>query len=381
MGNRSFKTIISGVIIFLLTIVAFVFIHMINGRSSQNAKSGNPSDNSNIKKSQQSNEKEVEKHAQEEDVQEEDVQKTDVQKAVSVGALHVAGAHLVGEDGNQVQLKGISTHGLAWFPQYVNEDCFRQLHEEMGINVIRLAMYTSENGGYCNDGDQVGLRELVKKGVEYATENNMYVIIDWHILSDNNPNMHLAEAERFFAEMASEYADYTNVIYEICNEPNGNTTWDDIKAYAYQIIDVIRNYDKDSIIIVGTPNWSQYVDKAVNNPITGYENIMYALHFYAATHTDALRSAMTSAVDSGLPIFVTEYGICDASGNGRIDEEQANKWVRLMDSYGISYVAWNLSNKDESSAILNSNCTKTYGFTQEDLSESGRWLLNMLKRK
>lgn len=299
----------------------------------------------------------------------------------STGPLHVDGSRLTDSNGNPVQLRGISTHGVAWFPDYINENCFRQLKEEWNINVIRLAMYTAEYGGYCTGGDQAFLKEMIKNGVEYAAAADMYVIIDWHILSDGNPNTHKEDAKAFFEEMAQLYSDYDNVLYEICNEPNGGTSWNDIKSYAEEIIPVIRSYDKDGIIIVGTPNWSQYVDQAAADPITNYDNIMYALHFYAATHTDSLRNNMVSAVEAGLPVFVSEYGICDASGNGSINESQANQWINTMDKYNISYVAWNLSNKEETSAILSSKCDKTSDFTDDDLSPSGKWLYQMLKDK
>ena len=297
------------------------------------------------------------------------------------GSLQVKGTALTDQDGNPVQLQGISTHGLAWFPGYVNEDCFRELREDWQANVIRLAMYTAENGGYCTDGDKDKLKKLVQDGVAYATENDMYVIIDWHVLSDQNPNTYIDESKNFFREMSALYADYNNVIYEICNEPNGGTGWQDIKTYAEAVIPVIRENDENAVILVGTPNWSQYVDQAAADPITGYSNIMYTLHFYAATHTDWLRETMTKAVNAGLPIFVSEYGICDASGNGAIDETQADKWVDAMDALGISYVAWNLSNKSETSAIFSSSCGKTSGFMESDLSDSGKWLYHMLTEK
>lgn len=294
------------------------------------------------------------------------------------GALSVEGTQLVDSEGRPVQLKGISTHGLAWYPQYVNRECFRQLKEEWGMDVIRLAMYTAESGGYCTDGNQEDLKALVRDGVEYATDCGLYVIIDWHILSDGNPNTYLEEARAFFREMSEAYADYDNVIYELCNEPNGGVSWAEIKSYAEQVIAAIRERDRDAVILVGTPNWSQYVDQAAADPITGYDNVMYTLHFYAATHKDPLRDAMVQAIADGLPIFVSEYGICDASGNGGIDMAQADEWVRVMDEQGISYVAWNLSDKAETSAILKNGCGRTSGFSQEDLSESGRWLLKML---
>ena len=295
------------------------------------------------------------------------------------GPLSLAGTQLTDSGGNPVQLRGISTHGLAWYPDYVNEACIRQFREDWGMNVIRLALYTAESGGYCTGGDKEGLKSLVKNGVEYATACGMYVIIDWHILSDGNPNTYIKEAKAFFQEMSQEYADYTNVIYEICNEPNGGTSWSQVKSYAEEVISVIRENDEDGIILVGTPNWCQYVDQAAADPIMGYENIMYTLHFYAATHTDSLRKAMVNAVEAGLPIFVSEYGICDASGNGAIDENQADKWVETMNEHGISYAAWNLSNKSETSAILKSSCGKVSGFAGEDLSDSGRWLYGMLE--
>ncbi len=294
------------------------------------------------------------------------------------GALQVIGTQLCDKNGNPVQLRGVSSHGLAWYPEYVNADCLADLHS-WGANVFRLAMYTEEYGGYCSGGDQTALKDLIRKGVKAAKDEDMYVIIDWHILSDSNPLTHQSEAKAFFSEMSKEFSGYNNVLYEICNEPNGGTTWSDIKTYAQNIIPAIRANDKDAVIIVGTPTWSQDVDVAAASPITGYSNIMYSLHFYAATHKDDLRNKMKSAIQAGLPVFVSEYGICDSSGSGSIDENSANTWVDLMDEYGVSYVMWNLSNKDESSSILKSSVTKTSGFTYDDLSQSGRWLYNMLQ--
>lgn len=295
------------------------------------------------------------------------------------GALRVEGTQLVDQNGSPVQLRGVSTHGLAWFPDYVNEACFQQLHEDWQANVIRLAMYTAEYGGYCTGGDREALKKLIDDGVTFAGNQDMYAVIDWHILSDANPNLYLEDAKAFFDEMAGKYADSVHVIYEICNEPNGTTSWSEVKSYAEQVIPVIRARDEDAVILVGTPNWSQYVDQAAADPIASYENIMYTLHFYAATHTDGLRARLAGAVESGLPVFVSEYGICDAGGSGPIDQYQADLWIETLDKYGISYIAWNLSNKEETSAMLQSSCGKTSGFAQENLSESGSWVYQMLK--
>lgn len=294
------------------------------------------------------------------------------------GKLSVDGTNLVDANGNIVQLRGISTHGLAWYPDYVNYESFKTLKEEFGANTVRLAMYTAESGGYCAGGDQAQLKKLIDEGVKHATDLSMYVIIDWHILSDNNPNTYKDAAKAFFADMSKKYADHENVIYEICNEPNGGTSWSEVKSYAEEVIAVIRENDEDAIILVGTPTWSQDVDKALADPIAE-DNIMYVLHFYAATHKDDLRNRMTQVIDGGLPVFISEFSICDASGNGGIDYDSANKWMDVINEYNVSYVGWNLSNKNETSAILKTSCSKTKGFTNDDLTDSGKWLVETFK--
>ena len=311
------------------------------------------------------------------DESEEGSKKGDFATPKSTGALQVKGTRLCDKDGNEIQLRGLSTHGIAWFPDYVNKEAFAEF-KSWGANVIRLAMYTAENDGYCTGGDKNKLKQLIYDGVEYATENDMYVIVDWHILSDNNPNDNKDEAIDFFTEVCTKLKDNNNVLYEICNEPNGNTSWSDIKSYGEEIIPVIREIDDDAIILVGTPQWCQKPDEAVKDPFEGYDNIMYTVHFYADTHKADLRKTMMGAIKEGLPVFVSEYGICDASGNGNCNEDEADKWVETMNEYGVSYVCWNISNKDESSAIIDSSCGKKSGFTDDDLSDEGLWLKKML---
>jgi endoglucanase len=58
----------------------------------------------------------------------------------------------------------------------------------------------------------------------------MYVIVDWHILSDGNPLANEDAAKAFFAEVSERYKGSPNVIYEICNEPNGGARGRDTSA-------------------------------------------------------------------------------------------------------------------------------------------------------
>jgi endoglucanase len=209
----------------------------------------------------------------------------------------------------------------------------------------------------------------------------MYVIIDWHILKDGNPNTHIAEAKQFFADMSRKYANYDNVLYEICNEPNGSTTWSDVKKYADTIIPIIRENDPDAIILVGTPTWSQDVDQVASNPVKQKKNVMYVMHFYAATHKEWLRDKLKSARAAGTPVFITECSSCSADGNGSIEYSSANEWKKLINDNMISFVGWSLSNKNETSAIIRSSCSKHSGWSDSELTDSGRYLKQWIQGK
>lgn len=193
-------------------------------------------------------------------------------------------------------------------------------------------MYTAESNGYCTGSvqNQKDLRNLIDKAVAWCDELGLYVIIDWHILSDSDPNTYKKQAKAFFKAMAKKYAGYKNIIYEIWNEPNGNTSWKQIKTYAKTIIQTIRRQDKYTMIIVGTLTWSQDIDTAAADPIKG-RNLMYSFHYYASTHTEGFRKKFQAAVDAGLPVFVSEFGICEASGSGTISKTEAEFWMKLLD--------------------------------------------------
>lgn len=295
------------------------------------------------------------------------------------GALSVSDGKLVDSHGKEVQLTGISTHGINWFPEFAAPETIASLRNNFGINVIRLAMYTSDYNGYCVGGsdNQKDLMDKICSAVDAATENDMYVIIDWHTLNDENPNTYKAESIQFFGEMVRKYKGNDNVIYEICNEPNGDTTWSDIKSYAKEVIPVIRNVDSDAVILVGTPEWSSDLESVQDDPLN-FKNIMYTYHFYAASHKDDARAELESALEAGLPVFISEYGLVSADGNGSVDTKEAKKWYDLIDEYKLSSCIWNLSNKDEGSALINADCQSTLDWKYEDLSEEGKYFFDKL---
>lgn len=296
------------------------------------------------------------------------------------GQLSVKNGQLVDKSGKGYQLRGMSTHGLTWFPEFVNESAFKTLRDDWNTNVVRLAMYVDEWGnGQCYMGNKSGSLELLEKGVDICIKLDMYVIIDWHVLNPGDPSKYTNEAKSFFEKVSKRYAKYPNVIYEICNEPNGGASWSgNIKPYAEKIIPVIRKNAPNSVIIVGTPTWSQEIDKPLSDPLS-YKNVMYAFHFYAATHA-GLRSNVENCVAQGLPVFVSEFGTCDASGGGANDFNETQKWLSYFDKQGISYCNWSICNKDETCSVLRPGTSANGNWSESDLTENGKWMRNWFRK-
>lgn len=281
------------------------------------------------------------------------------------GALHVEGTQLMNEHDEPIVLHGMSSHGLQWFGNFATENAIKATADR-GANLFRCAMYTGE-GGYISN---PSVKDTLINAVDSAIRQDMYVIIDWHILSDGDPMTNADKAEEFFAEMAERYGDNPAVLYEICNEPNGGVSWDgNVKPYAERIIPVIRARS-NGIILVGSPTWSQDLHEAAKNPIDA-ENIMYTCHFYAGTHTDWLRQRIA---DSGLPVFVSEWGTSAADGNGGIYLEESKKWIDFMNERGISWANWSLCDKNESSAALVNGANIEDGISDDELTESGKFV-------
>lgn len=279
------------------------------------------------------------------------------------GQLKVNGTQLTDAADRPIVLRGVSFGWHNWWPRFYNEGAVAWLHKDWHASVVRAAMGVEPGGGYVHD--SAGSVQKVKAVVDGAIKEGIYVIIDWH-----SHNIRLEEAKKFFAQMAQTYGKHPNVIYEIFNEPE-RQSWNDVKAYSEEVIKVIRKYDPDNIILVGNPHWDQDVHIAADSPLQGFSNIMYTLHFYAATHKEELRKRGDYALSKGLPLFISESAGMEASGNGPLNEEEWMRWIEWAEKNKISWITWSVSDKDETCSVLRKTAASTGGWKDEDLKESG----------
>jgi len=280
------------------------------------------------------------------------------------GQLKVVGTKLTDAKGQPVVLHGMSLGWHNLWPRFYNAGVVKTLAKDWHCSVVRAAMGIELNdSGYIKNPASSAAK--IKAVVDAATQEGVYVIIDWH-----SHNIKQNEAIVFFKEMATAYGKYANVIYELFNEPDYET-WPEVKAYSEELIKMIRAIDPDNIILVGSPRWDQAINLPAADPIKGYNNLMYTVHFYAATHKQELRSRTDSAIQKGLPVFISECAGMEATGNGPLNYEEWQKWIDWMEVRGLSWITWSVSDKDETCSVLQKTASSDGNWKETDLKESG----------
>lgn len=229
--------------------------------------------------------------------------------------LCVTGTQLMNEQGDTVVLKGVSYGWHQFWPRFYNASTVAYLSGDWGAEVLRASMGVDLDSACYVYKPEFGIK-CVTTVVDAAIENNVYAIIDWH-----SHNLRQEEAKEFFAQMATRYKGVPNVIYEVFNEPVEDS-WEQVKAYSVEIIKTIRAIEPEAVILVGCPHWDQDIHLAADDPITGYNNIMYTVHFYANTHGQWLRDRTDYALSKGLPVFISECAGMEASGDGAVNKEE-----------------------------------------------------------
>jgi endoglucanase len=282
------------------------------------------------------------------------------------------GIQLVNQKGETVVLRGMSFGWHNWWPRFYTGGAVKWLHNDWNCTVVRAAIGVEPDDGYIKKPEWS--KEKAKAVVEAAISEGVYVIIDWH-----SHNINLEEAKSFFREMATAYGKYPNVIYEIFNEPD-RESWQEVKNYSIELIKTIRAIDPDNIILIGSPHWDQDIHLAADDPIKGFNNLMYTMHFYAATHKQWLRDRCDYALGKGLPLFISESAGMEATGNGPLNYEEWNKWIEWAELKKISWITWSVSDKDETCSVLLPSASSEGNWKETDLKESGLKTKELLKK-
>lgn len=320
-------------------------------------------------------------------------------KPEGIAPLTVQGTQLYAGD-EPVRLKGISFGWHNIWPRFYNEGALAYMHDEWGANLFRAAIGADDHAMADNPGIKngyIGEPEFALENlyavVDAAIAHDSYIIVDWH-----SHVLHPEAAKEFFTAVATRYADSPNVIYELFNEPVSNEFesersyaqpsdeslkdyWLTLKSYSEELIGIITGISNvHPLILVGCPQWDQDIHLVPEAPITCYDNIMYTVHYYAASHKQYLRDRSDYALSQGIPVFISECAGCENTGDGYLDLESWVEWENWAEDRGVSTVVWSVSDKVETCSMLTSEAASEGGWNDSVLKPWTRIVIDWIRK-
>jgi len=295
------------------------------------------------------------------------------------GALKTDGAKIVDKNGKAVILRGMS---LFWGntgagDQYFNENVVAWLIHDWKVSVIRAPIGVAKTDGTFNgnagyaDGDSSGMVNKAKTVIEACIKRGAYVLVDWHTHNSGAAAGKNDKGAEFLGNIAKMYGKYPNVLFEPFNEPL-QVGANDVVSYVNPIVTSIRQYSSN-LIIVGSPNWTQQP----NSVTVSGTNIAYSFHFYTKTHgMGGYSGNVTSALNSGKAVVVTEFGTTNADGganNSGVDLSGTDSWISFLETNNVGWMNWSVCHLGESSAALTSSGGGGGPWATSILSQSGSW--------
>jgi len=258
-------------------------------------------------------------------------------------------------------------------PRFFNRDLVSWLAQDWRVEIVRVPIAVADPG-YLSDAST----ELAKgiEVIDAAIAAGIYVIVDWHA---HHP--YTTQAVEFFGTIARLYGDTPNIIYETWNEPGPDYEWSSsISNHHHRTLESVRIHAPSAPIVLGSPQLCLRVDIAAQLPL-GHENIAYALHFYAASHREGLRNRVRHALSKGACIFVTEWGMGDATGDGVLDKDETHRWLNFLNAESIGHVNWSICDKEEACAALEPGANSKGGWPKSQLTKSGQFVRQYLRSR
>lgn len=273
--------------------------------------------------------------------------------------ISVSGNKFVNENGDVMVFRGVnaSDPGKLSKDGHWNRRYFEEA-KKWGANIIRFPVHPVR---WRSFGKQA-YTALLDSGVHWATEQGMYVVLDWHSIGNLRTGLYqndmydtdLKETYQFWREMSKHYKGNTTVaFFELYNEPTlyngelGTCTWDQWKSMMEELIGIVRANGSEAIPLIAGFNWAYDLTEIESNPINA-EGIAYVSHPYPQKRDKPWEDKWTK--DWGFaaekyPLILTEVGFCGPDDRGAhipviSDESYGDALVSYCDDRDISYIVW-----------------------------------------
>ncbi len=273
--------------------------------------------------------------------------------------ISVSQNNFVTEEGKNIVFRGLNTSDPDKLENqgHWDKSYFKEI-KKWGANIVRFPVHPT---AWAKRGKENYLK-LLDEGIKWATELNLYVIIDWHSIGNLQTEMYqddmydttLKQTYDFWRTIAVKYGKNTTVaFYELFNEPTtyqntlGTATWDVWKKINEEIITIVRANGGEGIPLVAGFNWAYDLTPVIENPIDA-KGIAYVSHPYPEKREKPWEDQWTADwgfIKEKYPLILTEIGFCGPEDSGAhhpviSDESYGDAITNYADEKGISYVIW-----------------------------------------
>ncbi|MBA2394670.1 MAG: cellulase family glycosylhydrolase [Ktedonobacteraceae bacterium] len=300
--------------------------------------------------------------------------------ATANGPYSVQGNTIVGADGKQYIFHGIGRDGLEYncsgegpldkqSLSYLGSGTSTATATYWGANTVRLPLsegfWLKGAPGYPCSAAQY--QALVKQTVDNLTALKLNVIIDlqWVDAAGQSgqgggpwasPD---ADSVTFWSQVAPIYQSYSNVLFELYNEPypsswacwkSGGCSYTNLSGYSndcqctktvsYQavgmqdLVTAVRNAGANNLVLAGGVGWGYDLSQLNNYSLTG-SNIVYDTHPYPyAGKMPANWDASFGTLSSKYPMISAENGEYDCATS------YLSQLYDYLDAHQIGWVAW-----------------------------------------
>jgi len=225
------------------------------------------------------------------------------------------GGTIVAEDG--CILRGVAAHPFPFDPYqsyWSDINWWQNLHDIGHFNIVRVGAWlgTFTDIGFGPTTYQMDIPTLegvLDTMISNAAQAGMYVMIDEH--STDSPT-NWEKNRQFWTALAPRYANNTNVIYELKNEPDPSDDVSD-EATSYNLI---RSLAPSTPIIMNSWCCTIQLDQTdgvvnlLNDEQTAgvdFTNAVAGYHPYLATSADQMTPIENAMQAAGFPIYMTEF--------------------------------------------------------------------------
>jgi endoglucanase len=246
------------------------------------------------------------------------------------GRARIVNNSLVADNGQSLRMA--TSHVLSFaVPFFSDVNWWKSLRDIGHFNGVRMLAFL---GTWPNNTETLNVNMLLFRldsAIKAATEAGMYVIIDNH--SECCGNQNIINDTIFWKAVAPRYANDTNVIYELKNEP-----WVadavGLESYEYAMYNVIRPLAPNTHIIMWSPGDINHLPTSIPRyfaSTNNYANVSIGFHMYGAYGDLTMLKNNVAILKQNCPVIMTEI---EETAEGSPDQSIL-KW---LDDMGISWI-------------------------------------------